>query len=209
MVRISTAFAAAPSTVKTRVNFDVPRGGCDCHVHILDPARFPYLPQRPYTPASATVEDLRDLLRELRLDRVVIVQPPRMYGADNACILDAVRQLGQNARAIAVIDKTTPRDMLEEMAAAGFRGVRLAFDLSGMTDPVAIMAAIGALTEQIRGLNWHLNFSTRLSLIAQLKDYIAQLPVPVVFDHFGQAAAAQGANQPGFDALIDLVGMGG
>jgi predicted TIM-barrel fold metal-dependent hydrolase len=208
MLRTSAGFAAAPSTVKTAVDFDVPRGGCDCHVHVLDPARFPYLPQRPFTPAAATVEDLRDLSRGLRLDRVVIVQPG-LYGTNNSCTLDAVRQLGPDARAIAVIDKATPREALEEMAAAGFRGVRLPFELRGMTDPVAIKAAIDAVTEQIRGLNWHLTLFTRLSVIAQLKDYIAQLPGPVVFDHFGQAAAAQGPNQPGFDALAELAGKGG
>ena len=30
--------AAAP-TVRTAVDFDVPRGACDCHVHVFDPAR--------------------------------------------------------------------------------------------------------------------------------------------------------------------------
>src|SRR5262249_38391946 len=33
-LRSGNAHAAAPSTVKTPVNFDVPRGACDCHVHV-------------------------------------------------------------------------------------------------------------------------------------------------------------------------------
>ena len=54
---------------------DIPRGACDCHVHVFDPARLPYLPQRPFTPPPATVDDLGELLRQLHLNHVVIVQP--------------------------------------------------------------------------------------------------------------------------------------
>ena len=34
-LRSGNAHAAAPSTVKTPINFDVPRAACDCHVHDL------------------------------------------------------------------------------------------------------------------------------------------------------------------------------
>jgi len=91
--------------VKTPVDFDVPRGACDCHVHIFDPARFPYEPGRVYTPPQALIEDLRNLQAALHFERVVVVQPS-VYGFDNACTLDAVRALGARARAIAVIDRS-------------------------------------------------------------------------------------------------------
>jgi predicted TIM-barrel fold metal-dependent hydrolase len=99
------AHAAASSTVKTPVNFDVPRGACDCHVHVFDPARFPYFSGRVYTPPEATAEDLLALQKQLHFDRVVIVQPS-VYGVDNACTLDAIKKLGPaRARGVAVIDK--------------------------------------------------------------------------------------------------------
>jgi len=47
-----------------------------------------------------------------------------------------------------------------------------------------------------------------LSVISTLKDYFAQLPFPVVFDHFGQPKAPLGVEQPGFANLIDLVKSG-
>src|SRR5215831_5714617 len=74
-LRSGQAHAAAPSTVKTPVNFDVPRGACDCHVHVFDPARFPYFSGRVYTPPEATAEDLLALQKQLHFDRVVVVQP--------------------------------------------------------------------------------------------------------------------------------------
>ena len=119
------AGVSAAADGRTAVNFDIPRGGCDCHVHVFgDPAAFPFAEKRVYTPPQATVEQLLELQRDLRLDRVVVVQPS-VYGADNACTLDAVRRMGARARGVVVIDKSTSRKALEDMAAGGIRGVRL------------------------------------------------------------------------------------
>src|SRR2546421_7934007 len=95
---------ANASTPATPVNFDVPAGACDCHTHIFgDPRRFPLSPSRTYTPEPASIEEMRALHRALHTDRVVIVNPS-VYGTDNSCTLDAVKQLGSSARAVAVID---------------------------------------------------------------------------------------------------------
>src|SRR5262245_54108637 len=120
-LRSGKARAAAPGTVKTPVNFDVPRGACDCHVHVFDPARFAYFSGRVYTPPEATAEDLLALQKELHFDRVVIVQPS-VYGVDNTCTLDAMKKLGPaRARGIAVMDKTISQGQIDDMAAAGMR----------------------------------------------------------------------------------------
>ena len=50
----------AAATVRTAVDFDVPRGACDCHVHVFDPAHYPYVNERAYTPPEASVADLRE-----------------------------------------------------------------------------------------------------------------------------------------------------
>src|ERR1700722_17403488 len=85
--RPPAANAAAASTVKTPVNFPIPAGACDCHVHVFpDPARFPFWSGRGYTPPVATANDLLALQRALHLDRVVIVTPS-VYGTDNAATL--------------------------------------------------------------------------------------------------------------------------
>src|SRR5438876_530096 len=116
---------AISATPRSAVSFDVPRGACDCHVHVFgDPAKFPFAEKRVYTPPSATVEELLALQRDLHLDRVVVVQPS-VYGTDNACTVDAVRRMGPRARGVAVIDQSISRAALAEMAEAGIRGVRL------------------------------------------------------------------------------------
>jgi predicted TIM-barrel fold metal-dependent hydrolase len=206
-MRMGAAIGAA-STVKTAVNFDVPRGACDCHVHVFgDPAIFPFAPNRAYTPPEASVEDLRQLQTGLHFDRVVIVNPS-VYGTDNSCTLDGIRQLGARARGVAVIDKSTPAAAIDALAAAGFRGIRLNVETAGETDPGAVKRRLDAVIEPLRGRDWHIQFNTRLPVIAALHDDLAALAYPVVFDHFGGAKAALGVSQPGFDAMLDLVKSG-
>jgi predicted TIM-barrel fold metal-dependent hydrolase len=205
----TNALVSSTAAARTAVNFKVPRDACDCHVHIFDPARFPYMAKRVYTPPEALIEDLIELQKALRMDRVVIVQPS-VYGADNSCTLDAVRKLGVHARGVVVIDKDTSQTEIDEMAAAGVRGIRLNLNTTpnGEIDADGSKRTLDLAVEQIHGRGWHIQFYTRPHVIAALKSHIEQLPFPVVFDHFGAAKAAEGPNQHGFDALLDLVKSG-
>jgi predicted TIM-barrel fold metal-dependent hydrolase len=205
--KAGSGFAAAPSTVKTPVNFDVPRGACDCHVHIFDPAHFPYFSGRLYSPPEASIDDLRGLQSALHFDRVVIVTPS-VYGVDNSCTINAVRELGAHARGVAVIDTTFSAAALDQMAAAGVRGVRLNLETAGESDPAAAKRILGETAAQLAGRNWHIQFNTRLSVITALKTDIMALSMPVIFDHFGGAKAAPGPGQPGLADLLDLVKSG-
>ncbi|MGP0093977.1 MAG: amidohydrolase family protein [Xanthobacteraceae bacterium] len=199
----------AAAATRTAINFELPRGACDSHVHVFDPANFPYAAGRLYTPAAASVAQLLKLQRGLHLERVVVVNPS-VYGTDNTCTVDAVRRMGPRARGIAVIDKATPRAALDEMAAAGIRGARLNLETNtaGRFEPSAAKDILDQVARLISGLNWHVQIFTRLPVIAALRDHLRQLPLTVVFDHFGRAAAAEGPTQPGFDALLDLVESG-
>ena len=199
----------ANSPARTAVDFELPPDACDCHVHIFDPARFPYVAERVYTPPQASIEDLLDLQKALRMDRVVIVQPS-VYGTDNSCTLNAIRKLGARARGVAVVDKDTSQTEIDEMAAVGVRGIRLNLNTtpSGEIDPDGSKRTLDIAAEKIYGRGWHIQFYTRPHVIAALKDHIEQLPFPVVFDHFGGAKAADGPSQQGFAELLDLVKSG-
>jgi predicted TIM-barrel fold metal-dependent hydrolase len=203
------ARAAAESTVKTPVNFEVPAGACDCHVHVFpDPAKFPFWSGRVYTPPVATAEDLLALQKALHLDRVVIVTPS-VYGTDNSASLDGIKTLGQQrARGVAVIGPSTAPAELETMFAAGMRGIRVNLEQGGVTDPAIAGGLLDAAVARIAGTAWHLQIYARLTLVAALKERFAAVPMPVVFDHFAGAQAALGVDQPGFDAVLDLVRAG-
>jgi predicted TIM-barrel fold metal-dependent hydrolase len=202
--------AAAPahaSQPSTPVKFDVPAGACDCHAHIFGAPQFPYVPERVYTPESTSVAEIRALHRALHTSRAVIIQPS-VYGTNNACMLDAVGQLGASARGIAVIDERTPDSALDDMDRAGVRGIRINLETVGQTDPEVGRRRFQTAIERVKGRRWHIQIYTRLSVIEGIKDLVAASPVPIVVDHFGGAQASLGIGQPGFDALLNLMRTG-
>jgi predicted TIM-barrel fold metal-dependent hydrolase len=152
---------------------------------------------------------MRKLHRALHISRVVIVQPS-VYGTNNACTLDAIRQLAPNARGVAVIDDRTTGAALDEMDRIGIRGIRINLATAGQTDPEVGRRRFEAAIEAVRVGNrkWHIQMNTQLSVIDAMQKEVAASPVPVVFDHFGGARAALGVGQRGFDVLLDLVRTG-
>jgi predicted TIM-barrel fold metal-dependent hydrolase len=201
-------FAAAAAQTPSTVNFDVPSGACDCHVHIFgDPQRFPFTPARTYTPGTASVAELLALHRALHIDRVVVVHPS-VYGTDNSCMLDALTQLGRRARGIAVIDDKIADTTLRDMKAAGVRGIRINLGTAGVTDPTVVRERFRAAVGRAEKLDWHIQVFTQPSVIQALREDVLASRVPVVFDHFGGARGALGVDQPGFDVLLELVHLG-
>ncbi|MGC1186277.1 MAG: amidohydrolase family protein [Candidatus Acidiferrales bacterium] len=205
--RPATSTFAIASQPKTPVNFAVPPNACDCHTHIFDPAHFPYAASRTYTPEAASVAELLAMHKKLHLDRVVIVQPS-VYGTNNACTLDALKQIGASARGVAVIDDKTAGADLDAMQAAGIRGLRINFEAGGSPNAEAARKQFAAMVARAQARKWHVQIYTRLSVIESLKDQVMASPVPVVFDHFGGAQAALGTVQPGFSTLLSLVKSG-
>ena len=203
--KTASAKAAQPSTP---VNFDVPAGACDSHTHIHgDPAKFPLFAGRVYTPELASPEEMSDLHRALRMDRVVIVTPS-IYGSDNSSSLFGMVARGASARGVAVIDDNTTESDLDTMQQQGFRGIRLNLATGGVNDPTVGRPGFTAAVERVKARGWHVQLFTSLTMISAIKDLVAASPVPVVFDHFGGALAALGTGQPGFSDLVELVKSG-
>lgn len=186
----------------------IPDGACDCHAHVFGPpARFPFDPTRTYTPGEASVEQLEAHQAALGLTRVVIVQPSP-YGVDNSCTLDAARRLGDNARVVAVVAANLGTEALRGLHAAGVRGIRLNLETVGQSDPAIVGTMLRAAADLVAPLGWHVQTYTNLGVIDALHRVLAELPVPVVIDHFGRSMAAGGVGQSGFAALLDLVSKG-
>src|SRR5215475_13737705 len=192
----------------TPVQFDVPQKACDCHVHVFgDASRFPFAESRTYTPESASAAELLATHRALHISRAVIVQPS-VYGTDNSCTLDAMKQYGSGARGIAVLPSAIPATALDNLERAGIRGVRINLGTAGDTNLADARHRFKSAIEQIQGRKWHVQVYATLPVIAGLSDLVLASPVPVVFDHFGGAKAALGLQQPGFDKLLQLVQSG-
>jgi D-galactarolactone isomerase len=103
------------------MTFDLPSRACDCHVHIYDD-RFALAPSATFRPRHSPVAAYRAMQVALGLQRAVLVQPTG-YGLDNVCLLDALAQMGDTARGVAVVSVDVHDDELQRLHAAGVRGV--------------------------------------------------------------------------------------
>ena len=89
MAEIPVCMAPDPNTRVPK--YRAPPNACDAHCHIFGPAsRFPYAPERRYTPQDAGRETLAALHRHLGLERAILVQAS-CHGTDNRAMLDAVQ----------------------------------------------------------------------------------------------------------------------
>lgn len=203
--RLGFSKASQPSTP---VNFAVPANACDCHTHIFGPPdKFAMSAGRTYTPEPALPQEQAALHRALHLARVVIVTPS-VYGTDNSATVWGIEQRGRNARGIAVIDDKTTESSLDAISKAGIRGIRLNLATAGPTDPAVARQRFQQASERMKRRGWHIQIYAATPVVAGIKDLVLASPVPVVFDHFGGAQAAQGLQQPGFADLLEMVRAG-
>ncbi|MFC5521376.1 amidohydrolase family protein [Polaromonas jejuensis] len=193
-VRFS-AGTAAPRTA-------LPAGACDCHVHVYD-SRFPAAPGARLLPPDASAQDYLALQRRIGTARTVLVTPST-YGTDNRCMLEGLAALGPQARGVAVIDGSESDAALLRLHDTGVRGVRLNLSLgvSGTAD------ALMPLARRIAPLGWHLQLLMAPDLLVAQGDVLRQLPVPLVFDHFGRIPPAQVGRHAAHALLLDLLQRG-
>jgi 2-pyrone-4,6-dicarboxylate lactonase len=180
-----------------------PVQACDAHCHVFGPAdRFPYAPERRYTPEDAPKEALAALHARLDLTRAVIVQAS-CHGADNRAMLDCIASDPARYRGVAIVDDTFTDKDYAALDAGGVRGVRFNFvkHLGGAPD----MAVFRRVIERIRPLGWHVVLHLDAPDIAELSPMIAALPVTAVIDHMGRTLARDGVAQQPFQALLELI----
>lgn len=189
-------------TATGRPRFKLPAGSCDAHCHVFGPAaKFPYAPNRRYTPQDAPKETLAALHARIGVERAVIVQAS-CHGTDNRAMLDAVASAPDRYRGVAIVDDSFADSDFEALHRGGVRGVRFNFvrHLGGAPD----LAVFHRVLERIGGYGWHVVLHLDAPDIVPLSDMIRRLPVPFVIDHMGRVDSAAGVDQPAFRALLEL-----
>src|SRR5882757_3221594 len=169
---LGSAAGLAMSEATAAENF---AGSTDCHVHIIGPqAKYPMAPNRPYTPPEASVAQLKAMHARLGISRTVLVQPS-FYGTDNSCMLDALKELGNSARGVAVVAPNVSEAVLRDMDAKGVRGIRLNLETAGNRDPKAAGAMLAAYAKKVAPLGWHIQIFTAAPVIGQLTSQLADM----------------------------------
>lgn len=183
--------------------FTPPEGACDAHCHVFGPAhRFPFHPDRSYTPPDAGFEDLVALQDRLGLSRAVLVQAS-CHGKDNSGLRDALRRGGGRFAGVAMIEESTPDEELDDMHREGVRGIRFNFvrHLGEAAEPATVLA----LSHRIARLGWHVELHFDADQIPQHLHLFEALPVPYIIDHMGRVKAADGVGQDPFRLLLQLL----
>ncbi|MHB1208679.1 MAG: amidohydrolase family protein [Acidimicrobiales bacterium] len=192
-------FDPNPSTPE----FVLPFGAVDAHCHVFGPSeRFPFAPERKYTPCDAGKEKLFELRDHLGFTKNVVVQAT-CHGSDNAAMLDALRSSRGRARGVATIEPDISDGELHEMHEAGVRGVRFNY-VKRLVDPEPD-AYYHRIIEKIAPLGWHVVVYFEAADLAQRWDFFTSLDVTVVVDHMGRPNVSQPLDGPEFGLFLRLM----
>jgi predicted TIM-barrel fold metal-dependent hydrolase len=176
----------------------------DCHAHIIDPARFPFVDGPGYKPRpdeAGTREAYGAMLDRLGAPHALLVQPSG-YGVDNAAMLDAMTASPGRFRAIAMVPPAVSDRALEALAAAGVVGVR--FNLPSYDPDALSHSAAPRLLDRLRALGWFAQVYALDAQWAAIAPTLRASRVRVLIDHFGVHDLAGGVDQPGFQAVLAL-----
>ncbi len=182
--------------------FRPPPGACDTHFHVFGPSdRFPYAPDRRYTPPDSPLEDYFVLMEKLGIERGVVVHP-NLHGSDNAVTLDAVARSDGRFLGIVKLEASAAFEDLRRLDALGVRGVRFAFNPrhGGTFDSDLFDRAAGWCAR----LGWQIELHSAPEDLVRLAGRLARAGVPVVIDHFGRVDVSLGLDQEPFRVLLDL-----
>jgi 2-pyrone-4,6-dicarboxylate lactonase len=193
----------SPHASPRRPAFQVPAGAVDAHCHVFGPAeKFPYAPERKYTPTDAPKERLFALRDLLGFERNVIVQGT-CHGADNRALVDALRASDGRARGVATVKREVGDAELRSLHEAGVRGVRFNFvkRLVDVTPPEVLLE----IAHRIAPLGWHVVVYFEAQDLPALEPFLAKLPTTVVVDHMGRPDVRQPVDGAEFQRFLSLM----
>jgi 2-pyrone-4,6-dicarboxylate lactonase len=168
---------------------------CDSHFHVFGPPeRYAHAGDLRYKPPYAPLNEYLETAKKLGIERFVFVQPSA-YGRDNACMLDAMRELGPSlCRGIVDLDENASDGALERLHAAGVRGVRVNVNPVKVQEPgfaTNLLPRVTRLDARCAQLGWMLDFLTPGWLTRELLPTLAKLKSPFSIAHMGMFLANQ------------------
>ena len=177
---------------------------CDSHFHIFGPAeQYPYGSDLRYKPPVASLDDYLSLARHLGIERMVFVQSPSAYGRDNACMLDAMQQIGARCRGIVDVDENVSDVEMARLNDAGVRGVRINVSPVRAQDAglaEKLLPRIKILAARCAEIGWHLDFLLPGWLTNELMGTLAALQLDYTLAHVGMFLARDGVATTWFSA---------
>src|SRR5499433_1641467 len=187
----------------SKPKFKPPPRAVDAHCHVFGPEhKFPYAPERKYTPCDAPKERLFALRDFLGLDKNVIVQAS-CHSKDNRAMIDALDASNGKAKGVAFVGEEVTDDELKRMDKAGVKGVRFNF-IKRLVDftPRDVLERIAG---RVAKLGWHIVVYFEQADLAEMEPFFSALPTTVVVDHMGVPEVKAGVNNPHFQRFLRLM----
>ncbi|MEY2893934.1 MAG: hypothetical protein RJA98_3842 [Pseudomonadota bacterium] len=178
--------------------------GWDCHVHVFDAAA----PVRPghYQPAHHPLAEIERTAAAMAVGHLVLVQPS-VYGSDNRVLLQALWASGGRHRGVAVVDADISDAALDQLHAAGVRGIRFnRVSPAGHQGDAA--AEVRALAPKLRARGWHVQWYVAATELQHLPALQRETGLTFVLDHLASVHAALAPASPLWGALQALADAG-
>jgi predicted TIM-barrel fold metal-dependent hydrolase len=181
--------------------FDEPK--VDCHLHLLDPLRFPYAADTPYRPAGqeiTTAAQMNQMFAAYGIRNALLVQPNSGYGDDNRCMLDAIAASNGRFKGIAVVPHDIAEVDLTCLKAQGVLGVAFNLPFHG----VPYYLGTDVLLAKLIKLDMFLQIQVHEDQILALLPMLDRHPFKLLIDHCGRPTPGAGLHDPAFQALLAL-----
>lgn len=181
--------------------FDEPK--IDCHLHLLDPAHFPYAPQVWYEPVDnerSNAQYLNTLFDAYGVRHALIVGPNSGYDTDNRCLLNFLDKGAGRHRGVAVVPNDLPRSELETLRDHGVVGTTMQVSLLG----VDAFRGTERLLQNLADLGMFVDVQVEGDQLLEMAPLLEPSGVRVLIDHCARPDPAAGVDQPGFRTLLDL-----
>lgn len=155
-------------------------------MHVTSP-EYPLAKSAAYKPSLHSLDHAMAFEKKIGIKNIVLVQPS-IYGNDNSCLLDALKEIGPaHGRGVVAFDPdNTGSDALREWDRLGVRGVRLNFKSTNEPfDPDTVKKTLCKYAAAVYPLDWVIELFIDLEQLRFLSDVIPQLGVKVCIAHFG------------------------
>jgi predicted TIM-barrel fold metal-dependent hydrolase len=175
----------------------------DCHLHVLDPARFPYQANTHYAPAGqelGTPAQLEQLMDAYGVRHVLLVGPNSGYNFDNSCMLDTIARGQGRYKGVAVVRNDATFDDLEKLKRAGVVGVAWNVTFFGIDyyDDAKL------LLEKLEALDMFVDIGAEPDQLVAMMPLLTNCGARILVDHCGRPNVDAGLRESGFRALLEL-----
>ncbi len=175
----------------------------DCHVHVLDPERFPYRTDTHYRPMGqemGTPMQLEQVMDAYGTRYALLVGPNSGYGLDNACMLDTLVRGDGRYRGVAVVGNDATVGELQKLKGKGVLGVAWNVTHYGLD----YYRDAAPLLEKLVALDMFVDIQVEHDQLVHMMPRLTDSGVRVLVDHCGRPTIGAGLDQPGFRALREL-----